>query len=47
MLKIDKHNLRVYLAGRRVHHGLLGCFLVGLGATLVVHDRHDFPWSFS
>ena len=47
---------RVYLLGRRVHHGVVGCaalaaalatrrrWLLPLGALLVAHDARDFPW---
>jgi hypothetical protein len=47
---------RVYVAGRRLHHGATGCGLAIAGATthrrlvaalglaLVVHDVRDFPW---
>jgi hypothetical protein len=47
---------RVYVLGRRVHHGAVGCmalaaaaatrrrWLVGVGALLVSHDARDFPW---
>jgi hypothetical protein len=47
---------RVYLAGRRVHHGSAGCVVGALGLALgdplltfagigmVAHDIRDFPW---
>jgi hypothetical protein len=35
---------KVYVAGRRLHHGLTGCILIALGAALVAHDRADVPW---
>lgn len=41
MLKIDKHQWRVFLLGRRVHHGAAGMFLVGFGLMLVAHDWAD------
>ena len=34
-----------YVYGWRLHHGMLGCILAVVGAALVAHDRHDFPWS--
>lgn len=46
MVKIDRNQWRVYLAGYRLHHGLVGCFFVGFGMTLIWHDRADFPWRF-
>jgi hypothetical protein len=35
---------RVYLRGRRVHHGLFGALLTLAGAALCWHDRRDWPW---
>lgn len=35
---------RVYVLGRRVHHGFVGAVLAGVGLALMVHDRLDFPW---
>lgn len=37
-------SVRVYVRGRRVHHGLTGIVLAGIGAALVFHDRKDFPF---
>ena len=37
---------RVYLFGRRTHHGAVGSMLVFLGAVLCWHDRRDLPWIF-
>jgi hypothetical protein len=37
---------RLTIWGRRIHHGAFGGWLVVLGALLMVHDRHDYPWSF-
>lgn len=36
---------RVYLGGQRLHHGLVGCMLLAVGAALVAHDWRDRPWS--
>lgn len=44
MLKIDRNQWRVYVAGHRLHHGLTGCFIVGFGLALIWHDRRDWPW---
>lgn len=33
---------RVYVFGRRCHHGLVGTVLAVIGAALAWHDRHDF-----
>lgn len=47
---------RLYLCGRRIHHGSAGCALAVLGALahrrsawlagalMVAHDARDFPW---
>jgi hypothetical protein len=35
---------RLYVRGRRWHHGRFGAFLTCLGAVLMLHDRHDWPW---
>jgi hypothetical protein len=40
----DRHRLRVYCLGRRIHHGAVGAILTGLGLALALHDRRDFPW---
>lgn len=38
------HGPRLYIFGRRIHHGLVGACLTALGAVLSIHDRRDFPW---
>lgn len=47
---------KFYVGGKRIHHGLTGGALLGaglllhkkavtaIGAALVLHDRHDFPF---
>ena len=47
---------KVYVKSLRIHHGLVGEILIGaglafhkrsvtaVGALLVAHDRHDFPF---
>jgi|GEM_PF-3019295 len=47
---------KLYFGGKRIHHGLTGGALLGaglllhkkavtaIGAALVLHDRHDFPF---
>jgi hypothetical protein len=32
---------QLFIAGRRVHHGLTGCLFILLGLALAVHDRKD------
>lgn len=43
MIEIENHYLgrRVKLFGYRIHHGLVGLFLVGLGLVLAAHDWAD------
>jgi hypothetical protein len=43
-LHIDHDKRRVYLCGRRLHHGLVGLGAAAIGAVLMLHDRRDFPW---
>jgi hypothetical protein len=35
---------RIYLFGRRVHHGLTGAVFVAVGLGLMWHDRADRWW---
>jgi hypothetical protein len=35
---------RVYVFGRRLHHGLFGIALSIVGLALAVHDRRDWPF---
>jgi hypothetical protein len=35
---------RLYIYGRRVHHGLVGAILAALGLGLLAHDWRDRPW---
>ena len=44
LLHIDHDKRRVYVCGRRLHHGLVGLGAAAIGAVLMVHDRRDFPW---
>lgn len=37
---------RVYVFGRRLHHGRFGEFVVLAGALLIAHDWKDRPWPF-
>lgn len=34
-------NRKLYVRGRRVHHGLVGCVLAGVGLGLMLDDIHD------
>lgn len=43
---------RVWVCGKRLHHGLVGAAFVSkavvlfaVGAALAYHDRADFPWT--
>lgn len=42
-VKIMRHPLgpRVWVLGRRIHHGAVGAVLTAVGLLLAVHDRHD------
>lgn len=33
---------RLWVFGRRVHHGAVGAALVAVGAVLALHDRADW-----
>lgn len=38
------HDWRLYVAGRRWHHGRTGLLLTAIGLGLVLHDFKDRPW---
>jgi hypothetical protein len=51
LIWVDRRTDRVYLRGRRVHHGLagvvgavVGLVLVAVSAALIIDDWHDRPW---
>lgn len=37
---------RVFVRGRRIHHGRVGKWLAVLGALLMLDDLLDHPWPF-
>lgn len=41
MIRLDRHAWRLWIAGRRIHHGAVGMFLVGFGLVLAAHDWTD------
>lgn len=47
MLLLRTNGLRLYVRGRRVHHGLTGLVMALFGAALLFHDRRDFPFRFN
>ena len=47
MIKYDRELQRVWIAGKRIHHGLVGAGLIIGGAILSWHDRADWPWRLS
>lgn len=47
MLKYDRNLQRVWIAGKRIHHGFIGASITLVGAILMYHDRHDWPWPFN
>ena len=44
LVKYDAARRRVYLCGRRLHHGLTGAALATIGLVLMWDDRRDAPW---
>ena len=40
-VRYDRERRRVWLAGRRVHHGATGIILALVGGALIVHDWKD------
>ena len=40
-IDVDFENRRVYVRGRRLHHGLVGAIAVAAGLAAAVHDRRD------
>ena len=41
LLHYDAELRRVWVGGRRLHHGLTGLFLAGAGFALMAHDWRD------
>ena len=41
LIDVDLANKRVYVRGRRLHHGLIGAVAVIAGLAAAVHDRRD------
>lgn len=39
-------NRRIYIRGRRIHHGLTGAVLVLIGVVFMLDDWADRPWRF-
>ena len=40
-IDVDFEYRRVYVRGRRLHHGLVGAIAVAAGLVAAVHDRRD------
>ena len=40
-IDVDLQNMRVYVRGRRLHHGLIGAVAIAAGLVAAVHDRRD------
>ena len=40
-IDVDFQNMRVYVRGRRLHHGLIGAVAIAAGLVAAVHDRRD------
>ena len=41
LVGLDLARRRLWLGGRRVHHGLTGLLLAALGTALMAHDWRD------
>ena len=37
---------KLYVGGRRIHHGRVGKWLLFVGVALMVDDLLDYPWRF-
>lgn len=35
---------KLYIGGRRIHHGRVGKWLAVLGIALMLDDLFDYPW---
>jgi hypothetical protein len=46
-VEYDWQRRRMYLFGRRLHHGLTGAVFVAVGLGLMWHDRADRWWRAS
>jgi hypothetical protein len=44
LVRYDSNRRRMYVGGRRLHHGLTGVALATIGIVLMWDDRHDAPW---
>lgn len=44
MIRYDRELRRVWVLGRRLHHGLAGMILAAAGLALMWDDRRDAPW---
>lgn len=40
-MRFDREHKRVWILGRRLHHGICGLALMGFGAVLTAHDWAD------
>jgi hypothetical protein len=40
-IDVDLQNMRVYVRGRRLHHGLIGAVAIAAGLVAAVHERRD------
>jgi len=41
LINIDRQSRRVFILGRRIHHGIVGAAAIVTGIALAIHDRHD------
>jgi hypothetical protein len=44
LFRYDKNLQRVWVLGKRIHHGAVGAIMTVTGIALMKHDIKDFPW---
>ena len=44
LLRINMDVRRVWILGKRIHHGAVGAVMTIAGIALMAHDIKDFPW---
>lgn len=41
LVRIDRATVRLWICGRRIHHGAVGVVATAIGVALAFHDRSD------
>lgn len=44
LIALLTRNRQLHIAGHRIHHGLVGKWLIVTGILLCLDDLHDHPW---